>query len=389
MHVAIHALGGQANLDKFTPVTIFRVGQTGRPDTSLFNAVCSLSMVRTSSKSAKAAQSSHVTSYDVARLAGVSQSAVSRCFEPKASISEKTRQKVLAAAAELGYFPNAIARSLAKRRSHIVAVLVTETSTRHTPEMLFQLNVELTRRGLHLLLFSITQEVGAGDVIAEVLRFKVDGVIACTTLPDEQIRRCNERGIPVVLYNRVATGGGASSVGCDQVNANRDIADRLYRSGHRHFGFVSGGALAPVSIQRQLGFVGRLQELGILDVAIATGDFSYESGHAALGALIQGNRRLTAVVAANDAMALGIIDAARYDFGLEVPRDLSVVGFDDVNSARRPPYRLTTVRQPTEALARKSVDLLSERIEDRSLVPEVLLLPGELLIRESARIDPA
>ena len=346
-------------------------------------------MVRTSSKSAEAAQAAHVTSYDVARLAGVSQSAVSRCFEPNASISDKTRQKVLAAAAELRYFPNAIAQSLARRRSHIVAVLVTETSTRHTPEILFQLNVELMRRGLHLLLFSITQEIGAGDVIAEVLRFKVDGVIACTALPDEQIRRCNERGIPVVLYNRVATGGNASSVGCDQVNANRDLADRLYRGGHRHFGFISGGALAPVSIQRQLGFVGRLQELGIVDVAIASGDFSYESGHAALRELVQGHHGMTAVVAANDAMALGAIDAARYDCGLEVPRDLSVVGFDDADSARRPPYRLTTVRQPTEALARKCVDLLAERIEDRSLVPEVLLLAGTLLIRESARIDPA
>lgn len=345
-------------------------------------------MVSTSQKSAVSAQSAHITSYDVARLAGVSQSAVSRCFDPDASISDKTRQRVLAAAAELGYFPNAIARSLAKRRSYIVAVLVTETSTRHTPEMLFQLNVELMRRGLHLLLFSITEEVGAGDVIADVLRFKVDGVIACTTLPDEQIRRCNDRGIPVVLYNRVATGGNASSVGCDQVNANRDITDRLYRSGHRHFGFISGGALAPVSVQRQLGVVGRLQELGVLDVALATGDFSYESGHAALVELIQRDSRLTAVVAANDAMALGAIDAARFDCGLAVPRDLSIVGFDDVSSARRPPYRLTTVRQPTEALARKCVDLLCARIEDRSLTPEVLLLPGELLIRESARIDP-
>ena len=329
------------------------------------------------------------TSYDVARLAGVSQSAVSRCFEPTASISDKTRQKVLAAAAELRYFPNAIARSLAKRRSNIVAVLVTETSTRHTPEILFQLNVELMRRGLHLLLFSITQETGAGDVIAEVLRFKVDGVIACTTLPDEQIRRCNDRGIPVVLYNRVVAGGNACSVGCDQVNANRDIADRLYRSGHRQFAFISGGEAAPVSIQRQLGFVGRLRELGVNEVAVAAGDFGYESGHAAMLTLLKGERRPTAVVAANDGMALGAMDAARYDCALDIPRDLSIVGFDDISSARRPPYRLTTVRQPTEALAHRCVDLLSERIENRALPPEVLLLPGELVIRESARIDPA
>ena len=329
------------------------------------------------------------TSYDVARLAGVSQSAVSRCFKPTGSISEKTRLKVLAAAAELNYAPNAIARSLITRRSNIVAVLITETSTRHTPEILFQLNVELLRRGLHLLLFSITQEMGAGDVIAEVLRYKVDGVIACTTLPNEQIQLCNQRGIPVVLYNRVAPTQNACSVSCDHVNANRDIADRLYRSGHRRFAFLAGGAGAPVSVQRQQGFVGRLQELGINDIAIAVGDFSYESGQACLVELMQRDRPASAVVCANDGMALGAMDAARFDCGLRVPEDVSIIGFDDVSSARRPPYQLTTVRQPVEELARHVVQMLVERVEDTQLAPSVLLLPGELMVRKSARLESA
>ena len=326
------------------------------------------------------------TSYDVARLAGVSQSAVSRCFKPSGSISEKTRQKVMAAAAQLHYAPNAIARSLITRRSNIVAVLITETSTRHTPEILFQLNVELLRRGLHLLLFSITQEMGAGDVIAEVLRYKVDGVIACTTLPDEQIQRCNHRGIPVVLYNRVAPKQNACSVSCDQVNANRDIADRLYHGGHRHFAFIAGNPGAPVSEQRQRGFVGRLQELGVNDVAIVSGDFGYESGEQCLIELVQRGQPPSAVVCANDGMALGAMDAARFECGLRVPEDISIVGFDDVSSARRPPYQLTTVRQPVDELARNVVQLLVDRIVDPQLAPRVLLLPGELMLRKSARM---
>ena len=260
-------------------------------------------------------------------------------------------------------------------------MLITETSTRHTPEILFQLNVELLRRGLHLLLFSITQEMGAGDVIAEVLRYKVDGVIACTTLPDDQILRCNHRGIPVVLYNRVAPGQNACSVSCDQVNANRDIADRLYRSGHRHFAFIGGGADAPVSVQRERGFVGRLQELGIRDVAHATGDFGYESGHDCMLQLVQRALPLDAVVCANDSMAFGAMDAARYDCALRIPEDISIVGFDDVSSARRPPYQLTTVRQPVDDLARNVVQLLGERIETRDLPPSVLL--SEVTLRVS------
>ena len=334
-----------------------------------------------------AAQFGSATSYDVARLAGVSQSAVSRCFKPTASISDKTRQKVLAAAAELHYAPNAIARSLITRRSNIIAVLITESTTRATPEILFQLNVELLRRGLHLLLFSITQEVGHGDIIGEVLQYKVDGVIACTILPEAQIQRCNQRGVPVIFYNRSAPGQNACSVSCDHTSANRDIADRLYRAGHRRFGFIAGAATAPVSIQRQRGFVQRLGELGIGDVAIVHGDFSYASGRERMAELLGRGVPLSAVACANDDMALGAMDAARFDRALQIPRDISIVGFDDIASAERPPYRLTTVRQPVELMARTVVTLLEQRIAQQNLAPTVMLMPGTLVLRESARIE--
>lgn len=326
------------------------------------------------------------TSYDVARLAGVSQSAVSRCFMPNASISGKTREKVLSAAAQLHYAPNAIARSLITRRSNIVAVLITETTSRVTPEVLFELNVALLRRGLHLLLFSITQEMGHEDIIGEVLRYKVDGVIACTSLPEAQIGRCNQRGIPIVLYNRVAPGQNACSVSCDHFSANREIADRLYRNGHRHFAFISGAASAPVSVQRQRGFVQRLQELGIDQIRIKEGDFGYRSGHAAMLSLLQGDGPVDAVVCANDDMAFGAMDAARYELGKVIPRDLSIIGFDDVASAERAPYQLTTVRQPVSDMARQAVALMVERIETRDLAPVVTLMPGTLMVRQSASL---
>ncbi|MEZ5637901.1 MAG: LacI family DNA-binding transcriptional regulator [Burkholderiaceae bacterium] len=326
------------------------------------------------------------TSYDVARLAGVSQSAVSRCFKPDASISEKMRKKVLAAAAELHYAPNAIARSLITRRSNIVAVLITEATTRVTPEILFQLNVALLRQGLHLLLFSITREMGHDDIIGEVLRYKVDGVIACTTLPPAQIARCRQQGIAVVLYNRVAPGEQACSVSCDHASANRDIAERLHRGGHRRFAFIAGAADAPVSQLRLQGFVQRLAELGVGDVAVVHGDLSYRSGHACMLELLARDVAFDAVVCANDDMALGAMDAARFDKLLRVPQDISIVGFDDVAAAERPPYRLTTVRQPVEDMARTVVRLLLERIADPGLPPVVTTMPGALIVRASAHI---
>ncbi|MCW5642128.1 MAG: LacI family DNA-binding transcriptional regulator [Rhodoferax sp.] len=326
------------------------------------------------------------TSYDVARLAGVSQSAVSRCFQPHASISEKTRKKVLAAAAELHYAPNAIARSLITRRSNIVAVMVTETTTRVTPDILFELNVALLRRGMHLLLFSITQERDHGDIVGEILRYKVDGVIACTTMPAQELERCQSRGIPVVLYNRIAPGQNNCSVGCDHIGANRDIADRLYRSGHRHFAFLAGPADAPVAEQRKQGLLQRLQELAVGPVEVVDGDFGYQSGHAAMLALYARGKPIDAVVCANDDMAFGAMDAARYALGLRIPQDVSVVGFDDVASAERAPYQLTTVRQPVGEMARMAVHLLLEHIEDRTKPPVVTLLPGQLMRRQSARL---
>lgn len=330
---------------------------------------------------------SSATSHDVALLAGVSQSAVSRCFNPQASISEKTRQKVLAAAARLNYTPNAIAQSLITRRSNIVAVLITETSIRVTPEILFQLNVALLQRGLHLLLFSITQETSVGDIIGDVLRYKVDGVIACTNLPGTQIARCSAYGIPVVFYNRVAPGDDASSVSCDHVAANRDLADRLYASGHRKFGFIAGPPDAPVSELRERGLIDRLRELRVTNVAVARGDFSYESGHDCLCRLLHDDPQLEVIVCANDDMALGALDAARYTCGLAIPEQISIVGFDDVETAARAPYRLTTVRQPIEEMARTAVALLVERIEQHELPPVVLRVPGTLMVRESARLS--
>jgi len=352
--------------------------------------VCSHPMAKNSQKSDGGASAfGSATSYDVARLAGVSQSAVSRCFLPHASISVKTREKVLAAAAQLHYAPNAIARSLITRRSNIVAVLITETTSRVTPEILFELNVALLRQGLHLLLFSITQEMGHEDIIGEVLRYKVDGVISCTSLPEAQIHRCNVRGVPVVLYNRTAPGLNACSVSCDHASANRDIADRLHRSGHRHFGFISGAATAPVSVQRERGLVQRLQELGVGRVESAEGDFGYQSGHDAMLALMGRGKRLDAVVCANDDMAFGAMDAARYTLGMAVPREISIVGFDDVASAERAPYQLTTIRQPVADMARVAVAMLTERIENCELEPVISLLPGTLMLRQSARIGGA
>lgn len=326
------------------------------------------------------------TSYDVAQMAGVSQSAVSRAFTPGASVSKRTRAKIDAAAQALGYEPNAIARILITRRSNIVAVIITEQTTLNYPDVLYQLGSELQREGFHPLLFTITREFEMSDLLSKVLNYQVDGIIACTSIPPEQIQMCAERRVPVILYNRSVRNGTASSVACDQEEHARDIAHRLVAAGHRRFLVVGGPAEAPVGNARVDGFLRGLGEKGITDVVRECGDFSYESGYDAILHADRDGDCPSAVFCANDTMALGALDALRFERGYRVPEQISVVGFDDVVGARRPTYSLTTVRQPAEQMARAAVRLVKHYLEHPGDAPQAILMPGELIVRGSAKL---
>ena len=142
------------------------------------------------------------TSYDVARLAGVSQSAVSRCFKPGSSVSKKMRDKVMKAAQALEYQPNAIARGLITQRSNLVAVLVSGRLNLYYPEVLFRLTEELSRQGLRVLLFTVDSEEEAEEVIEQAWQFQVDGLISASHLSREQYDTLVKRHIPVVFFNR-------------------------------------------------------------------------------------------------------------------------------------------------------------------------------------------
>lgn len=168
-----------------------------------------------------------VTSLDVARLAQVSQSAVSRTFTPGASVSEATRVKVEEAARKLGYRPNAIARTLITRRSRIIGVVMSYLENQFYPVVLEKLSQRLQRDGYHVLLFiADTRQTDA--VLAEILQYQVDGmVMASTSMSSALALRCEEAGIPVVLFNRVSSGSGnASSVTTDTLNQIREIIAR-------------------------------------------------------------------------------------------------------------------------------------------------------------------
>ena len=326
------------------------------------------------------------TSYDVAELAGVSQSAVSRAFRKGASIAPKTREKIMHAAKQLGYQPNAFARGLITRRTNLVAVVISNLTNLYYPEVLAELTQRLSAVGHRVLLFSLASESEIDEMLGLIWPYRVDGAIIAARLKDDQVRQFNDRGIPIILYNRVGEGEPAASVCCDSASGERELVRNLLAAGHRRFGIIAGPQDSYVGEERLDSARRHLAAAGIEPI-IYRGGFDYQSGDEGLRALMNASGgALDAVIATNDAMVLGAMDCARGVYDLAIPQQLSIVGFDGVGPATWGGYQLTTVRQPVRRMAQAAVDMLIERIEQPGMVPEQRLFGGELLIGRSARL---
>lgn len=327
-----------------------------------------------------------VTSYDVAALAGVSQSAVSRALTPGGSVSAATRARIMAAVGELGYRPNAIARSLITQRSNMVAIIVANIDFH--PELTAHLARAFAARGQHVLLFTLEHEAEADRVIDQIWQYRVDGVIAAVTLPRQHVALLAKRRTPLVFINRTYPDLPTNSVCCDQAAGEWLLVDRLVAAGHTRFGIIKGPADSVVSAQRVDEAVSRLRRAGISGIAFADGTFDYASGRAALHAMARaGDGTLpTAILCANDMMACGALDAARHDMGLAVPGDIAIVGFDGLAQASWASYDLVTIRQPTRAMVDAAVDMLVARLDDPTLGAETRMFAGSLVEGSSANL---
>ncbi len=291
----------------------------------------------------------------------------------------------MAAAADLGYFPNAMASGLITRRSNLVAVIISNLTNLYYPEVLAELTRRLSERGVRVLLFTLEAESEIDATLDQVWRYRVEGAIIAARLSPEQLREFARRRVPVVLYNRFGEGEAVSSVCCDSIGGERQLVERLVAAGHGCFGIITGPADSYVSQQRVEGALQRLRELGH-DAMVVDGSFDYESGAVGLRQLLDRSKhRLDALVCANDLMAIGAIDYARMEGGLKVPEQLSIVGFDGVAPAHWSSYRLSTIRQPVRRMTEAAVTMVLERIEDIGLSPEVRTFAGSLVEGSSAR----
>ena len=317
------------------------------------------------------------TAHDVARLAGVSQSAVSRAFTAGASVAPATRERILMAARELGYRPNAIARTLITRRSRIVGLVMSYLENQFYPLVIERLSQALQRDGYHVLLF-ISETAEADAILADILQYQVDGIVmASTTLSSGLAQDCAEAGIPVVLFNRVAQLGAlgrfsTSSVTSQNREGGRLVGEMLVRTGHRRVAWLAGLENASTSLDREAGLLDALADAGLSLHARAVGRYDFaEARRAVLELFRDPADRPDALFAANDHMAIAALETLRSELGLRVPQDVSVVGFDNVPQAAWPSFALTTVQQDVDRMVEATRDLLFEQINGEVLARSV------------------
>ncbi len=329
-----------------------------------------------------------VTSLQVAERAGVSQSAVSRVFTPGASVSAKTAEKVREAARELGYRPNVLARAMITGRSRIIGLVVGYLENHFYPEVLEKLSTALQAEGYHVLIFMASQTAGnIDDVVSEILDYQVDGIIMASVAMSSDITlRCEAAGVPVVLFNRLQDDETLAGVASDNVAGGRKLARFLTQGGHRKIAHIAGWEGASTQRDRERGFLEGLAEAGLALHARAVGNFHSDQAQQAARDLFAGPDRPDAVFVANDHMAFAVMDVLRFELGLGIPEDVSVVGYNDVTIAAWPSYDLTTVRQPANRMVDETVRIMLARIETPTVPPRRVAIDGPLIVRGSARI---
>lgn len=328
------------------------------------------------------------TSFDVAKLAGVSQSSVSRVFNKNwgSAVRDDIREKVLQAAKQLNYRPNALARSLNVNRSSIIGVVVSQQYNDFYHHLLNKITNILQRMDMRIMVINIAPGNDLGLVISRLREYQVDGIIITGAALTNKIHGdVIDSACPTVLLNIFSEEIPCSSVYCDNYTGSFKMAQHLYKGGCRSFVYVSAAGSPYMNHEkRQEGFIAGLKASGPYTCQVATGDYSYESGMQAARSFLSGEEKPHAFFCANELMAFGVMDVARYEMGLRIPQDLSVAGYDDTFASSLAAYNLTAVQQPMDKMAEDTVAVMTQLIERGGQKPLVVCEPMSLVVRSSS-----
>ncbi len=321
---------------------------------------------------------------DIARVAGVSHSTVSRALRNSPLVNAETAAYIRRIAQEMGYTPNIVAQSLVTQRTYTIGLVVTSISDPFVDAIVDGIEALATREGYSVFLSSSHADPGREIAVVEAFhRRRVDGVIVLASrVGSLYTERLQELGVPIVLINNQAGGEYVYSVSADNLGGARNAVCHLIELGHRRIAYVGCHFRPPSNRHRLEGYRQALTRAAIPydpNLVIHPREFSdLENGRVALPHLLDAGA--TAVFCYNDRMAIGLMNAAR-DQGIRIPQDLSVVGFDDIEASALVTPRLTTVRQPRYEMGQRAMAMLLSLLAGEEV--QDIVLPTELIIRES------
>lgn len=330
-----------------------------------------------------------VTIKDVARLANVSTATVSRTIAEPGKVSERTREKVQKAIEDSGYVTNTLARNFRRRRTSVVVVLVPDISNTFFSSIIRGIESVALQHGYHILLGDTQNNPERERAYSEMVsQRQADGIICLgMNIPFDYHKgrkTVDPQWPPFVMaceYDGVIP---APTVCIDNVRAAEDAVHHLLSMGHRDIAFINGPKDSPLCRDRLKGYRQALKSAGVKATTgwIKNGDFSLGSGHRKMVDILQEARRPSAVFCANDEMAIGAMQAAR-EAGLELPLDLSIVGFDNIEISGFSHPRLTTVHQPREQMGEQAMRLMLDILDKRAHLGSRIVLSHKLIARDS------
>ena len=325
---------------------------------------------------------SSVTSFDVARKAGVSRSAVSRAFTPGTSISDDTRERVIKAASELGYRVNHLARGLNKQRTDLVGMIASGMSNPFRSQQIDALAKQLVRKGFRPMLFCIDEGMDEEQLLSILLNYQVSGVVITSDAPPAEIcDECARMHVPLVLVGRADELPFVDHINGDDAKGGRLAAKALVDAGRKHL-IVLEPTKSVHSVSARIAAFVDYAILNSLSVEIlAINSHEYEGGIDIADVIAARRKQGPGIFCPTDACALGLLDGLRNRHNIKVPQDMSLIGYDDVPQASWAFADLTTVKQSVDDFARATVKMLERRISNPKAAPINEIIDVELVQR--------
>jgi DNA-binding LacI/PurR family transcriptional regulator len=328
-------------------------------------------------------RSKKVTSFDVARHAGVSRAAVSRSFTPDASVSPQTREKVHKAAKELGYRVNYLARSLINQRSDLVGVVVAGLDNPFRTLQIEQIARALLARNFRPVLLPTSHGADPSELIGQLLHYNVSGVVVTSDAPPSALcEECAHYGVPIVLINKGDDIPLVDRVVSDDKSAGQIAATHLVESGVQRPAVMGATGVSYTARRRVDAFVARCKALGVVADVLPIAINNYQHGFD--GAAQLHGTNIDGLFCVNDYLACGVIDRLRKDRSSRRSPPIRIIGHDDIPQASWAAYDLTTFLQPCDTQAEQAIDLLMSRMEDPKLTARVEFTPVTLVRRRTA-----